>query len=246
MRYFSSLSSAASSARLRSVTSSISPCMSSSPRSPWITVAASRTQSTEPSRATTRYSERSWSPGLLEQVLVLEHAAAVVRVDALDPRPRVGRPLLGGPAEHPLDLAAHERPVALLAEGGRVHDRRHLLDQGAHPLVARGQAALGSALRGRVARRGVEAAVLEGGGPVEQAGLARARGRARLEGHLGALRLPRARQRLVRRRPGPPRRRARASCARRARRPSSRAPAGARGSSRSGACPNPRPRAGRG
>ena len=62
----------------------------------------------------------------------------------LDPGPRVGHPLVGRPAEHPLDLGAHERPVALLAEGGRVDDRRHLLDQGAEALVPRGERALGA------------------------------------------------------------------------------------------------------
>jgi len=75
--------------------------------------------------------------GRVEVALVLERerVLAVVGVDLAGPERRVGHPLLGGEAEDLLDLVAYEAPAAVLAELGRVEDRRDALDEAAQRLL---------------------------------------------------------------------------------------------------------------
>ena len=91
--------------------------------------------------------------GAGQRGLVAQHAVAVVRVDGGEPERGVLGPVEHRVAEHALDLRADEVPAALGAEPGRVHDRRHLLDQGAVALLAGLERLLRPAVLGHVLQR---------------------------------------------------------------------------------------------
>ena len=81
--------------------------------------------------------------GPVAAVVGLQHAPAVLGVQALDPQPRVRHPLLCGEAEHPLDLGADVDRGAHPVELVYVRDGGYLLHERAEPLLGLPQPVLG-------------------------------------------------------------------------------------------------------
>ena len=80
---------------------------------------------------------------VLEPILLLDHAVAIVGVDVLEPDVGVGHPLLGREAQHVLDLRADVEEEAGGTGLGLVDDRRQPLDQLAVALLDSCQRPLG-------------------------------------------------------------------------------------------------------
>src|SRR5690606_7817027 len=70
-------------------------------------------------------------PGTVFGALKRKGSVAIVRVEPLRPERWIGQPLFWPVPEYLLDAWADIAPRRLRAHLGYVHDRRHLLDQGA-------------------------------------------------------------------------------------------------------------------
>ena len=96
-----------------------------------MTASSSMTDTTRPSRAMSRYSQRpccsarSTSFGLGQ-----DHPLAIGGMHAAHPERRIGHPLFGRVSEKLLDLRADEVPATVLARLGDVDHARDALDDG--------------------------------------------------------------------------------------------------------------------